>query len=75
MGNSLEKILSNISWRNKILTLSCAFSVVMLAIGLIGAYNINKTNKALHAAHQASTVRMQMAIDDTGEHDDRETRI
>ncbi len=61
MLNHLEKVLSNIAWRKKILGLSALFILGSMIIGLVGAGAIYTQNKEMKIAVSHSQVRLEAA--------------
>lgn len=46
----LEKVLSNIAWRKKILGLSALFILGTIFVGLVGGFAIYTQNKSIQSA-------------------------
>ena len=61
MIKSLEKFLSNIPWRKKILGLSALFILISLVVGLVGAGAIYTLNKTMKIAVSDSEARVEAA--------------
>jgi methyl-accepting chemotaxis protein len=54
-------LLSNISWRKKILGIGAVFVIGMMIVGTLGAYTIYRQNKELQTAFPQSEVRLRAA--------------
>lgn len=59
---SIESVLGNISWRNKILGLAGFFTMVTIAVAAVGGYTIYKQNQDMFQMHAVSQERMLTAF-------------
>lgn len=59
---SIESIIGNISWRNKILGLAGFFTIVTIAVAAVGGYTIYKQNQDMFQMHAVSQERMLTAF-------------
>ena len=61
MLNTLLKGLSHIGWRTKILSLSGLYIIIIMAVGLFGAYTIHGQSKSMEEIAQNSQARVNTA--------------
>lgn len=63
MTSGIERFLSNITWRTKILGLAGVFALGSLAVGGLGAYAIQKLNNDVQRVSEESAARMNIVAD------------
>ncbi|MFC1747778.1 methyl-accepting chemotaxis protein [Pseudomonadota bacterium] len=58
MSSKIEHLLSNFSWRKKLLGLAAMFSIVTIIVGAIAAFAITLLNEEVRKANDESVARM-----------------